>query len=102
MISNSEIVEIVIQLANTGRDEETCVNYLGYLLSIDFRTANSQAKQFDDLTYIVYDYPLAEEWLREQDDHSCKITVLGDTGYFWLVEFTDKPNSMHFKLRWVE
>lgn len=98
-ITTTAKFKLVYQLAAAGFDEGGCVFIMDMIEKIDQRTSGSGIKYLGDDVFLIYDYPMAEEWLIKDCIWQHTLTRLGD-GTFHLVCFVEPKASVEFKLRW--
>jgi hypothetical protein len=70
-----------------------------FILSVDVRKSGSGVEYLGHNAFGIYDYPLAEQWLREQNHWTTDQYRLGD-GTYQVVSFQDPRGSVEFKLMW--
>lgn len=90
---------MAFQLADVGFDEAGCMHVINTILRTDTFNSDSGTTYLGDDVFLIYDYPLCEDWLQKDCKWPNQVVRLGD-GTFHLVMFLDAKASTEFKLRW--
>lgn len=90
---------VYFDLLKAGVSEHRRVTIFRFVSGVNMDKSGSGIFYLGEDDFGIYDYPLAEEWLREECLYSHDYVRIG-CGDFHYVKFHNAKGAVDFKLRW--
>lgn len=97
---NPSRIQILFECVIAGVPEYARDAILDFTSRVDMNRSGSGILHLGANDFGIYDFPLAEAWLREDCQWDHEILRLGD-GSFHFVSFRETQGAVEFKLRWA-